>query len=372
VKRFVAAVIGIAAVNIVVMLWIFAGEEQSPDAIFINDAVQTALQGESVSEAAYLLADGVAQAFADMDAARHRRDDALRMYLLVLICAFALCGIGMGLYFERAFFMPFRRLRKFAHRIAAGSLDIPLEMDKRNLFGAFTESFDLMRTQLRAARENEYKANVSKKELVASLSHDIKTPIASVMSAMDILLVRAKDEKEREMLEGVNAKLEQINALVTNMFHATLEELQALKVTPTEMPSTEIFTFIQDADYEKRITPFALPHCIVLADALRLRQIFDNLIGNAYKYAKTAITIHSFFTGKYLVVELRDYGRGVPEEEMPLLFNKFYRGGNAGQLEGYGLGLYISKYLIEEMAGEITCENRGDGFTVALALPLAG
>ena len=71
---------------------------------------------------------------------------------------------------------PFRKLRRFARDVAAGNLDIPLEMDSYGSFGAFTESFGLMREELKKARENERAADQSKKELVASLSHDINTP----------------------------------------------------------------------------------------------------------------------------------------------------------------------------------------------------
>ncbi|MCL2226094.1 MAG: HAMP domain-containing histidine kinase [Oscillospiraceae bacterium] len=371
-KKPIAAIIFITAASIVIISLSFRDEVQPPDAIFINDAVQTAIQSGTVSESVNLLTDRLTQAFSAMDAARNSREDTLQIQLIVFVCVLALLGIGVCLYFERTFFTPFRRLQKFAHRIAAGNLDIPLEMDTHNLFGAFTESFDLMRVELRTARENEYKANLSKKELVASLSHDIKTPIASIMSAMDIMLIKAKDDKEKKMVESVNAKLEQINSLVTNMFHATLEELQALKVKPREMQSTEVATLIKDSDYEDRVTPFVIPDCIVVADSLRLQQVFDNIISNSYKYAKTAVVINAYIDRNYLVVEVQDFGCGVSEEEIPLLRNKFYRGKNAEKSDGYGLGLYISHYFVNEMAGKLICKNRSNGFSVTIMLMLAG
>jgi signal transduction histidine kinase len=67
-----------------------------------------------------------------------------------------------------------------------------------------------------------------------------------------------------------------------------------------------------------------------------------------------------------------DFGAGVPEEELPLLFNKFFRGKTGGAKSGYGLGLYISKYLMEQMSGEIRCNNRPGGFSIRLMFRLAG
>lgn len=92
------------------------------------------------------------------------------------------CGICAGYFFyiQCKIIKPFRKLKRFAERIAKGNLDIPLEMDRHNLFGAFTESFDIMRSELKKARIAEARANTSKKELVAKLSHDIKTPVASI------------------------------------------------------------------------------------------------------------------------------------------------------------------------------------------------
>ena len=371
-KKIIGAIVVLAIISIAAVAFAFRDNAPPPDLIFINDAVQAALHRTTVAESVSVLAGSLTETFQHMDAARRSRDNSLQIFLYALICVLALGGIIMCLYSERYFFAPFKKMKNFAHRIAAGNLDMPLEMDKHNLFGAFTESFDLMRTELRTAKENEYKANQSKKELVASLSHDIKTPIASIMSAMDIMLVKAKDEKEKKMVESVNAKLEQINALVSNMLHATLEELQVLKVTVKEIQSTEIPKQIRSADHEGQVTAFSMPSCIIFADTLRLQQVLDNIVNNSYKYANTDISVNAQIDENYLVIDIKDFGAGVLEEELTLILGKFYRGKNTGESDGYGLGLYISKYFMKQMGGELFCKNEADGFTVTLMLKLAG
>lgn len=370
-KKAIALIIVVTFMSIAIIFLVFRSDVQPADSVFINDAVITALQNDSVYESVNDLSSRLTQAFEEMDAARHSRDKTLQIFLCIVIFIFALTSIFLCLYCEKKFFMPFHKLQSFAHRIAAGNLDIPLNMDEHNLFGAFTESFDLMREELQRAKENEYKANQQKKELVASLSHDIKTPVASIMSAMDIMLIKAKDEKDRKVVESVNAKLEQINTLVTNMFQATLEELQALKVMQCEILSTKIPALIQNADYEERVLPFSIPNCIILSDFLRLQQVFDNIIHNSYKYANTSISISSRIDGNYLIIDVQDSGSGVPDEEVPLLFNKFYRGTNAQKSDGYGLGLFISQYFMEQMSGSLCGENRSNGFAITLMLQLA-
>ncbi|MDF2543069.1 MAG: histidine kinase, partial [Herbinix sp.] len=129
---------------------------------------------------------------------------------------------------------PFQKLKSFAADIAKGNLDHRLEITKDSYFGAFTESFDIMREELRKAREAEYRANTSKKELVASLSHDMKTPISTIKVTCEVLMMKETDQGRKEKIDIIAQKANMIDTLIDNMFHATLEELQILKVEPKE------------------------------------------------------------------------------------------------------------------------------------------
>ena len=369
-KKILFAAILLVLIGFGAIFLTFREHIPPPDAVLINDALSTAMQSDNPIESARVLTDELTQAFAEMDAARQNRDRILQVFFSLFTLAFIALGVWFYLYCDRGILAPFRKLQGFAGRIAAGDLDASLEMDRHNLFGAFTESFDLMREELHIARESERRANQSKKELVASLSHDIKTPVASIKAVTELMLLKAADEKESERLHTIAAKAEQINALITDMFHATLEELQALPVSPVEVQSTQLPDLIREADYKGRIKPFSIPNCIVLADPLRLQQVFDNLISNAYKYADTEMEIAASFEARHLVIALKDFGAGVPEEELPLLMHKFYRGKQAEHSSGYGLGLFISAYFMEQMSGGLSCENQPDGFVVKISLPL--
>lgn len=300
----------------------------------------------------------------------HYRDNLLTYFGVIMVFITLFCLIYAE-YIDRSIFRPFRKLQAFARHVAEGKLDMPLEMEKGNGFGAFAESFDLMREELTKARENERKANQSKKELVASLSHDIKTPIASIMAISEVMFVKSAIEDDKRQLEVINAKVEQINTLITNIFNATLEELQELSVTVTEQSSVVLGDIIKNADYNHLATISSIPECIILVDILRLLQVVDNVISNSYKYAGTSIGVMTSIKGSFLEIEFKDYGHGVPPDEIPLLFNKFYRAKNAVGKSGTGLGLYICKYLMNKMTGDINCRNMDDGFVVTLKLLIA-
>ncbi|MCZ8534005.1 HAMP domain-containing sensor histidine kinase [Psychrobacillus psychrodurans] len=274
-------------------------------------------------------------------------------------------------YINRTLLKPFQQLQYFAVNVARGNLEMPLKMDKNNYFGAFTESFDLLRDELDASRQREYESNRSKKELVATLSHDIKTPVASIKAVSELMLMQVKDDKAIKQVNTIYSKADQIDLLVTDMFHATLEELQQLKLTVSEESSEVLVDMFENVNYDHQIVYDSIPQCIILTDPLRMQQVLDNIISNSYKYAGTKVTIKSGIKQGYLELHIIDYGSGIEEEELPLLFNKYYRGKNVGGKNGSGLGLYISKYFMENMYGQISCYNREDGFTVVLKIMLA-
>lgn len=266
---------------------------------------------------------------------------------------------------------PFEDLKAFALRVAGGNLDFPLPMDRLNIFGAFTESFDLMRSELKKARDQERAAEQSKRELVAQLSHDIKTPVSSIKAIAELMAVTGASKKQNQQLSIIQDKTDQINELVSNLFHATLEELQELSVSPHPIESTVLSDMIKASDYAQMAKTDPIPECLLSFDRLRLQQVFDNLFENSYKYAGTPLHIRFLLSDQYLILRLYDQGPGVSEEELPMVSKKFYRGKNAAGKSGAGLGLYISRYLISQMAGTMDFENSYPGFCVLIGLKLA-
>ena len=297
----------------------------------------------------------------------------IALFVMSLILLTVVISVLYYVYLKRRVLDPFKKLKGFAVKVAGGNLDTPLEMDKGNVFGSFTESFDIMREELKASREREEKAVKSRKELVAQLSHDIKTPVSSIKAMTDVMSLTASEE-DKVTINAINAKADQIDSLISNLFHATLEELEQLEVKPEDINSTDIVQMIKDADYLNKIEKLDIKDAVVFADRLRLNQVLNNIIFNSYKYADTGINVTSRFENagsKYLFIEIADKGPGVPEEELEMITQKFKRGSNAGNKDGSGLGLYISDYLMNKMEGSLTVRNTGDGFAVEIGIKIS-
>ena len=338
--------------------------ETVSEAVFHRDTILTLEENGNIF--------GKILIFNDMEAAFFWQKRTLLIFLAVgvlLQCCFC---TGVMLYFYHTRMKPFQKLKGFAERIADGNLDIPLQMDRRNVFGAFTESFDIMRTELKRARIAEAKANRAKRELTAQLSHDIKTPVASIKAASEVGFAIAENDKIKENYVRIIQKADQIDTLVTNLFTAAIEELEHLEVVPLDLDGRTLAQILESADDMGRAKLPVIPDCLLYADKLRLQQVFDNIFANSYKYANTDILVSAKKEAGCLLVSIEDRGGGVKEEERPLLTEKFKRGSNAGQIEGAGLGLYISKRFLQEMGGELILENGEMGFCVTVQIAFSG
>ncbi len=289
------------------------------------------------------------------------------LVVLIMIIIQSIMAIIYFIYLQRTIILPFIQMREFAQRVAYGNLDIPLTMDRKNAFGAFSEAFDIMRTEIKQARIAEAKANESKKELIAKLSHDIKTPLASIKAVAEVGAALT-DDKNNTNYQQIIQKSDQIDTLVSDLFTASLEELQQLSVSVTKVSSTEIGPLLENADYQHVSQITEIPSCSINADVLRLQQVFDNIFVNSYKYAGTKIDVTATLSDKYLIIAIEDYGLGVNEKELAHLKDKYVRGSGTDKIEGAGLGLYIADYLMKMMKGALVIENGKNGFLVKVYL----
>ena len=267
---------------------------------------------------------------------------------------------------------PFNKLSDFAASVSKGNLNVPLNMDKHNYFGAFTESFDRMREELKLSAEREAAANRSKKELVAELSHDIKTPVATIKATCEVMEVKYKEPDVQEKVAVIKSRASSVEQLVDNMFRATLDDLDELKVTPREESSLIINDMLSSLRFYGTVEQKGeIPECLILVDKLRLEQVIDNIAGNSFKYAGTTLEVEYRSDSSSVHVILSDRGPGVPEDELAMLTTKFYRGSEASESgkDGSGLGLYLASLFMEKMGGGLELKNReGDGFTAEIVI----
>ena len=312
-----------------------------------------------------------------------KRFELLRRNIITVYCISSvlilLAVLIYGAYIRKNIIRPFENMRNFAADVAAGELEKPLTMDKTNMFGAFSESFDIMREELKASRARELSLQKKERELVASLSHDLKTPVTGIKLTSELMAAVFAQNEGKELtvtadmtrkMENICKKSDEMTSLLNDLFSTALEDLGEFKVNCTDENSSVIAEIVAKYDDRGLVRCRELPEVLIHTDKIRLSQVIGNIISNSYKYAGTVIDIDHHIGDGFLEMSIADHGKGVPDEELELITNKFYRGKDNADKEGGGLGLYIADILMEKMGGELTVENRG-GLCVTLFIPLS-
>ena len=261
---------------------------------------------------------------------------------------------------------PFQKLESFAGEIATGNLDKDLKYERVNMFGEFTWAFDHMRREIKKARQCEQEAIENNKTVIATLSHDIKTPIASIRAYSEALSdnMDSTPERRQRYIDVITKKCDEVTKITDDMFIHSLHDLDKLVIKKEDV---EIHNIIAETvksmagDKYDVLLGEIKEATIKNADAGRIAQVIENIINNSRKYAKSEIFISTeiFENGKEYCLTIQDKGPGISPEDMPFIFHKFYRGKNYGDEPGAGLGLFIVKYIMEQMDGRVKLVNDG-------------
>ncbi|MGB4661193.1 MAG: HAMP domain-containing sensor histidine kinase, partial [Mobilitalea sp.] len=214
----------------------------------------------------------------------------LRQMIASIYIAVMLFILLVFVYIYTSVVKPFNKLNNYAAEISKGNMDIPLEYERNNMFGAFTWAFDNMRCEIKKARSCEKEAIENNKTVIATISHDIKTPIASIRAYSEALQAGMDHNMERRerYTSVIISKCDEVSRLTNDLFLHSLADLDKLKMNMEEYPAKqlmeEILSGIQIGDNRVAMST-DIPDTLITVDARRLEQVYENLIGNAVKYA---------------------------------------------------------------------------------------
>ncbi|MCA1834201.1 MAG: ATP-binding protein [Actinomycetota bacterium] len=218
-------------------------------------------------------------------------------------------------------------------------------------------------------------------DLVATVAHEIRSPLTSVKGFTSTLLHRwdrFSDEQKRVMLETVNHDADRVTRLLTDLLDVSRLEAGRLELRRQEIDvasiSTEVVARLRKRDEAgehvlETLFPDEFP--VLLADPGKIEQVITNLTENAIKYAAPGrVLISGTDMGEYALLRISDEGDGIDPRHLPHIFTKFYRRGAGERHSGTGLGLYICKGIVEAHGGHIWVERSGpEGTTFAFTLP---
>ena len=277
------------------------------------------------------------------------------------------------LYVYQKVLKPFRSMSNLSLELAKGNLSTPVKEEKSKLFGKFLWGMDMLREKLEDNKEKELEFQKDRKTLILSLSHDIKTPLASIDLYAKALSENLYDsrEKKEEALQGITRNVKEIKKYVDEIVTASREDFLNLEVVESEfylsevIKATEVFYRDKLSVLHTDFVVEAFSDCLLKGDKNRLIEVLQNIMENAIKYGdgeNIRISYEDEEDCKLITVE--NSGCSLKEEELPNLFDSFYRGSNSHGIKGNGLGLYICRNLMRKMDGEVFAQIQGDTFCV--------
>jgi signal transduction histidine kinase len=247
-------------------------------------------------------------------------------------------------------------------------LTVPLKDNGNRFFGRFIWGVDLLREKLEKQKATELNMQREKKTLLLSLSHDIKTPLSAIKLYSKALSknLYQNTEKQKEIADNINDKADEIEYYVSQIISASREDFLSFDVEISEFYLSELVNAVNNYYSEKfdlNKTIFTIEEysdCILKGDLNRSIEVIQNLLENTIKYGDgNRVDISFAQEENCILVTVTNTGADLPIDETVHLFDSFYRGSNASNKPGSGLGLYICKSLMTRMNGDIYAQIEG-------------
>ncbi|KLU59864.1 sensor protein kinase WalK [Peptococcaceae bacterium CEB3] len=313
---------------------------------------------------------------------------ALGEFLFLLGASFVLSFLAMNFWvsvrFSRSILSPLSNLRQAAAEISRGNLDCQIAEEGDEEIRALCRDLERMRIKLKDSVHIQMQYEDNRKMLISSISHDLQTPVTSIKGYVEGILdgVANTPEKERKYLQTIHVKAEQIDQMIEDLLlYAKLD----LHQVPFNFEKTDAEDYLRDcieeneAELARRQIEITLRTDLpqrreLLLDRERMKRVLVNILDNACKYMNKTpgkITLILRETPAGTIVEVRDNGAGIPAQDLPRIFDRFFRSDLVGlRKNGSGLGLAIAKQIVEGHGGRIwAVSGEGVGTSIMISLP---
>ena len=285
----------------------------------------------------------------------------------------AILFIAVMLYIKHTILVPFEHLSSLPYELSKGNLTTPVKETKTAFFGKFLWGIDILRENIEQQKQRELEMQKEKKILLLSLSHDIKTPLSAIKlySAALWKNLYSDAEKQQKVAESITEKADEIEGYISQIITASREDFLSLQVEIGEFYLSELIEKITGYYREKMTlikTDFNVgkyKNCLLSGDLSRSVEVLQNVMENALKYGDGRRVELIFPEDDECVqIAVTNGGCMLGKDDLPHIFESFWRGANAENIRGSGLGLYICRQLMRKMNGEIFAEIDGDIITV--------
>ncbi|MED3573705.1 sensor histidine kinase [Cytobacillus praedii] len=266
------------------------------------------------------------------------------------------------IFLSRGITKPLLKMKEATSQISKGQFSVSLPISSHDELGDLAKSIELLATDLNYLKQE-------RNEFLASISHELRTPLTYIKGYADIVQKRKLPDEEREKyLKIIVEETNRLSELIKELFNLAKIDQNSFVIHKERIDLKPFFKKMEQklslAFQEKKINFELLcpENTLIQADPLRLEQIILNLLDNSMKYSQAGakIELKVWQNKKSIHISVLDNGKGIPEKEIPLIFNRFYRveKSRARSLGGTGLGLAIVKELVQAHGAEIMVRSQ--------------
>lgn len=302
-----------------------------------------------------------------------------------IVLIYVILGIGIFaitfLLLQEKSMQYISRISEAMQSISEGDLNVSVEVMGDDEFSAMAANLNKMAGDLKELMDREREAERTKNELITNVAHDLRTPLTSITGYLELLSGNGNLEPEtrEKYIEIAYVKTKRLEKLIEDLFGFTKLNCGKISMHVSRVDVVKLLSQLLEEFYPlfmSRNLSYELqsnvPAQMILADPNLLARLFDNLINNAIKYGadgkRILVKIHG--GGEWVSIQVVNYGYVIPEQELPMIFQKFYRveQSRSADTGGTGLGLAIAKNIVDMHGGDIDVSSglSGTVFTVKL------
>lgn len=281
--------------------------------------------------------------------------------LTIILLVIGILSVIGGYIFVLRMTRPLRALQNAAKEVGQGEFPEPIEPSGASEMQAVTQAFNQMSSSIKRLERD-------RNLMTAGISHDLRTPLTRIRLATEMM-----DEQHNWVKDGIVQDIEDMNDIIDQFINYARqdreEQRETVDLNDIIGDVVEARHFDDNHTIAQRLNP--LPK--ISLRRVAIKRVLDNLIENAFRYGSDHLEIHTAFSAKEkrIICQIRDFGAGIAEEELPNLLQPFTQGDSARGSSGSGLGLAIIKRIIDMHHGEVTFSNHPDGgLLVTFKLPL--
>lgn len=305
---------------------------------------------------------------------------------IIIALVFVLSIVIISLITSKTIVSPIKKIADGADEIARGNLDYEIDYNSKNELGQTVESFNQMRRRLKHYIDKQNKAEEERKELIAGIAHDVRTPLTSAKGYAQGLRdgIATTPEKQKKYLNRICTSIDDTEKILNDLLNISRYELKSYKLNKVNVNlkefindgASEIKTMLERSNFDFSLQMNVNPNTQISVDTDAFARVFRNIIMNSIKYARD--NVHGnvrLVVSEYertVIIELTDNGTGVEKENVSKIFDTMYRTDPARRKvsQGSGLGLAVCKQIVELHGGLIWASSKqGEGLSIFISMP---